>query len=234
MPAELMRAIELHRFSGEVNLAAGTKTFRRSLRNHALFRELADLAKEPHVRTKIAERVATLSRAEIDAKYENPFDAALSAYLTVLGDTAEPEVVIEAASAAASAPNCWWTVGISRELLIRAVATGHVQSAHVWAVDTSVLMSGWKETLAENYRQWFDQQKVHNSAETYSLVFLRLLSDAQSMGQQSASLVLPPQNDRPVVSLNPRRRNKNRPRPAHGGTVIRHRSRMARASQLRS
>ena len=45
--ADVMRAIEQYRFSGEVNLAAGTKAFRRGLRNHELFRKLAELAKEP-------------------------------------------------------------------------------------------------------------------------------------------------------------------------------------------
>ncbi len=225
---ELTRAIEQHRFSAEVNLAAGTKAFRRGLRHHELFRELADLANEPQVRSEIAERVAMLSHAEIDATYENPFDAALSAYLTVLGDTAEPEVVIEAASAATSAPNCWWTVGISRELLMRAVATGHVQSPQVGYVDTSVLIPAWKDTLAESYRQWFDEQRVDSSVETWSFVFLHLLRDAQPMGQKNASLVSPPESDRPIVSLNLRRRNRNRPRAAHSGTVIRHRSRIAR------
>lgn len=228
--AELTRTIEQHRFSAEVNLAPGIKGFRRGLRNHELFRELADLAKEPHIRNQIAERVAMLSRVEIDASYENPSDAALSAYLTVLGDTAEPEVIIEAASVAASAPNCWWTPGVSRELLMRAVATGHVQSPRLAYTDAGMLTSGWKETLAEGYREWFHQQRVDNSVQPWSLVFLHFLSDAQSMGQQGAPLIPPPQSDRPIVSLNFRRRNKNRLRTGRSGAVIGHRSRMDRAS----
>src|SRR5438094_5040 len=89
-------------------------------------------------RREIVKRIAALSGAEIDKRYENGFDAALSAYLTVLADTAEPEVITEAASAAASAPNCWWTVGISRDLLMRVIATGHLQSAPVVYLDASV------------------------------------------------------------------------------------------------
>jgi len=75
--ADVMQAIEEYRFSAEVNLAAGTKAFRRGLRNHELFRELAELAKEPQARSEIVKRIAALSRAEIDKHYENHFDAAL-------------------------------------------------------------------------------------------------------------------------------------------------------------
>jgi hypothetical protein len=224
-----MQAIEQYRFAAEVNLAAGTKAFRRGLRNHELFRELAELAKEPQVQREIAERIATLSRAEIDTRYENGFDAALSAYLTVLGDTAEPEVITQAASAAVSAVNCWWTVGISRELLMRAVATGHVRFAPMGRLAAGVLTSGWKETPAERFQEWFDERKGHSSVETWSRD-LRILTDAQPTGHLDAPVVPPPEKDQPSVPSNLRRRNKNRPRPAHRGAQTNHRSRMGRAS----
>src|SRR6266478_427717 len=99
--ANVMQAVEQPRFSAEVNLAAGTKAFRRGLRGHDLFRKLAELAKNAESRVAVAKRVEELSQAEIDMRYENRFDAALSAYLTVLGDTAQPETVAKAASAAA-------------------------------------------------------------------------------------------------------------------------------------
>ena len=228
--ADVMQAIEQHRFAAEVNLAAGTKAFRRGLRSHALFRKLDEFAREPQARREIVERIASLSRAEIDTRYENGFDAALSAYLTALGDTAEPELIAEAASAAASAPNCWWTVAISRELMMRAVATGHLQSAPVVYLDANVLTSAasWKETLAEEFRQWFDERRVDSSVESRDLV-LRVLNFAQSAGQHGTSVATPPDNEEPIVSLNLRRPKKGRQRHGTRPTQIRHRSRMAHA-----
>jgi len=126
--AEIMQGIEQYRFSSELNLAAGTKAFRRGLREHDLVRRLADLAKEAETRVIVANRIEELSQAGIDTRYENRFDAALSAYLMVLSDTEMPEIVAKAAAAAAKAPNCWWTAGFSRELLMHAVATGVAQA----------------------------------------------------------------------------------------------------------
>jgi hypothetical protein len=81
------------------------------LREHDLVRRLTDLAKEADTRVTMAKRVEELSLAAVDARFENRFDAALSAYLMVLRDTAQPEIVANAASAAANAPNRWWTLG---------------------------------------------------------------------------------------------------------------------------
>jgi hypothetical protein len=123
------------------NLAAGTKAFRRGLREHGLVIGLTDLAKEAETRVTVAKRVEELSLAEIDSRYENRFDAALSAYLLVLSDTATPEIVAKAASAAAKAPNCWWTVGLSRELLMRAVATGFAEAPSARNMDSLTVLA---------------------------------------------------------------------------------------------
>ncbi len=119
---EVMQKIEDHRFSAEVNLGAGSKAFRRSLQSHEMFRALVELVKEPGGGSEaIAKRVADLSARPIDPQYENAFDAALSAYLTALGETAKPDLIVEAASAAAGACNCWWTNAISTDLLAHAL-----------------------------------------------------------------------------------------------------------------
>src|SRR6266404_4487639 len=128
---DVMQKIEDHRFSAEVNLAAGSKAFRRNLQNHEMFRALVELMKEPGATEAIAKRVADLSARPTDLQYENSFDAALSAYLTALGETATPDLIAEAASAAARACNCWWTTAISRDLLVHALATGVVGQPRV-------------------------------------------------------------------------------------------------------
>src|ERR1700693_3830765 len=151
--ADVMQEIERHSFSSEVNLAAGTKAFRRGLRMHALFRTLVDLARDAKTRSAVAKRVEEIAANEIDDRYENRFDAALSAYLTVLGDTAQPGTVAKAAMAATRAQNCWWTVGISRELIINAVSTGWADTATAaWHLVPAALMQG------------VTSQKVHGSS----------------------------------------------------------------------
>ena len=127
--AEIMNAIEQHRFSSELNLAAGTKAFRRGLRSHILFQQLAEAAKDPRARSVVAKRIEQLADEPVDLQYENRYDAALSAYLTVLADTAEPEVIAKAASASAKAANTWWAGDISRELITHAIATGYTNWA---------------------------------------------------------------------------------------------------------
>ncbi len=122
--AEIMREIEEHRFSSEVNLAAGLKGFRRTLRTHPLFRQLVQAVREVDARVALARHVEELADRAVDPRYENRYDAALSAYLTVLSDSAQPETIAKAATAAAKAPNTWWTAGISRDLMAHAVASG--------------------------------------------------------------------------------------------------------------
>jgi hypothetical protein len=227
---EVMQTIEQDRFSAEVNLAAGTKAFRRGLRSHPLVHELAEFAKDPQSRREIAERISTLSRAQTDARYENPFDAALSAYLTVLGDTAEPDSIAEAASAVASAQNCWWAVGISREMLMRTAATGHLRSTPVVYLDANLLVSetGWKGALAEKFPDWFSERRVDTSAEMRRWV-LHVLYSAQSTGRYPEAVPTQPENDEPMVPLDVRRSKKNMRRHVHRSTPTRHRPWMARA-----
>jgi hypothetical protein len=224
--SDLMNAVEQDRFSAELNLAAGTKAFRRGLRNHPLFRELVELAENAQARSAIAERIAALSRVEIDARYENRLDAALSAYLTVLADTGEPDVIAQAASAAAVAPNCWWTVEIARDLLMRAVATGHAQVSPVQPLDASVLASAWRETVAKRFQEWFDERKVDSPVETWAWL-LDVLDSAQVTGQQGSSLAAPLQGNRTVVPLSLGRRSKNRRRSVRRGISLRHGPRTA-------
>ena len=64
--AEIMNAIEQHRFSSELNLAAGTKAFRRGLRSHILFQQLAEAAKDPRARSVVAKRIEQLADEPVD------------------------------------------------------------------------------------------------------------------------------------------------------------------------
>lgn len=127
--ADVIAAIEDHRFSAEVNLAAGTTAFRRGLHSHHLVIYLIELAGKPEVRAEVAKRIGDLSAREIDPRYENVYDAALSAYLTVLSETAGPDVIAETAKVACTARNCWWTEGLAKELLTSATASVRTSSS---------------------------------------------------------------------------------------------------------
>ena len=122
--AETMTAIEQEQFAAQMNLAPGTRAFRRMLRGHSLFRQLSASAREHSA--AIVARIETIGAIEIDGRYENPFDVALSAYMTALSDSAGPEFTSRAARAVLNTPNCWWSLGIAREALLQTVASGPI------------------------------------------------------------------------------------------------------------
>ena len=133
--AETMAAIEQEKFAAEMNLAAGTKAFRRAIREHGLFHRLSELAKENP--SEVAERIETISRIEADERYENRFDTALSAYLMVLSDVAEPEVASNASRAVLRTPKIWWASGVAREILLQTVAVGANREQGLVYLETS-------------------------------------------------------------------------------------------------
>jgi hypothetical protein len=202
--AETMRAIEQDEFAAEMNLAAGTKAFRRRLREHNLFRRLTELAKENPA--EVAGRIEGISHLEIDQGYENPFDTALSAYLMALSDVAEPERISKAAAAVLRTPKCWWASGLARELLLQTVAVGAIGAG----VD-------WREAVYARVNNWLTA--VHASGtETTIRELLRAVSAGQPAGQGNNVIEFPSPAKRAVShqhivpkELIRRRRNSSRP-----------------------
>lgn len=229
--AEIMQGIEQYRFSSELNLAAGTKAFRRGLREHDLFRRLAELATDAQARAAVAKRVEELSGTEIDASYENRFDAALSAYLTVLGDVAEPEVLGKAAEAVTKTPNTWWAVGISHELLMRAIARGWVRAQEAPYADIAAYFPGtpWREALRDKVQASITHTTVSASTENMHKI-LRALHDAEMHAQipQASNVIvmpLPTEEGERVVWNTRGRRRTARHKEARGSGSVQSRSR---------
>ncbi len=166
-------------------MPAGTRAFRRGLRNHSLFLRLAEEAKDPAARAAVAKRIEDLAATPIDTRYENRYDAALSAYLTVLADTAEPETVAKAASAAARAVNTWWTAGISRELIARAVATGWAETPAVWHVVPTRLVAGvdWHKALRVNLQKIWSAEIPVTMKTVVGNQILKALREAEVKAQ---------------------------------------------------
>jgi hypothetical protein len=109
---DVMRKVEDHGFSAEMNLVSGSKAFHKGLRNHPVFRELLEALKEPHAPDRILQQIIELSTQPVQPHFENPFDVALTVYLTAL-DLHRPDLVRRAAENVSKAPNCWWAAEMS-------------------------------------------------------------------------------------------------------------------------
>ncbi len=208
-----MHEIEQYRFSSVLNLAAGTKAFSRALRRHELFRDLVGQMRDASSRAKVAERVEDLAAAQADERYENRFDAALATYLTALDDTAQPEVIAKAATAAAKARNTWWTVGISHDLLTRAIATGFARApAPAQAIPEDFVRPPWQRV----FRNWWadrEEQIVANESAVQSrLTALMGVGSVKEQIPKESNLIVMP---RPDEEGNPET-DKLRPRRRHG------------------
>ena len=116
---EVISAIEDSQFAAESNLASGSKTFHLNLRRHRMVSELAKHMKEPLVAEAILKRVVELAGKPVQPLFENPFDTALTAYLTAL-EIQSPELLRHAAEAVVNTPNCWWAAEMSLRLLAQA------------------------------------------------------------------------------------------------------------------
>ena len=118
--------IESSVFCAEMNLAAGKKLFLRFLRSNPVFIELCEAAHNPEGTRQIKSRLLDLVRTETQSEHEHPYDVALAAYLLALDDTAEPDIIAEAAREMAGLPNGTWSTMLAREILLRATSTGQL------------------------------------------------------------------------------------------------------------
>ena len=116
---EMFSAVEDHGFAAEANLASGSKAFHSGLRNHRVFRDLMELMKEPNTPQEVLKRIVQLASRPVQMRFENPYDTALTTYLTAL-DLKSPELVERGAEAVSRAPNCWWGREMSLRVLERA------------------------------------------------------------------------------------------------------------------
>jgi hypothetical protein len=187
--AETMAAIERDEFAAEMNLAAGTKAFRRAVREHELFDRLSELAKENP--SEVLERIETISRSAVDERYENPFDTALSAYLMVLRDVAGPEIASKIVQAVLRTPKTWWASGLARELLLQTVAMG--------AIGVGV---DWRNHMRVN--EWFVALHSSSGRDTTMRELLDAVSAGQPTGRVSNVIEFPPPEARTMSHVVPK------------------------------
>jgi len=116
---ELFEAIEGHRFSAAVNAASDLNHFLQAVDSTPEFRKLLVLLPASDARARVQERLLEVAATKIDRAYENPWDAALTAYLYLLWKTDKRQALI-AANRLLSCVNCWWSQKLAQELVASA------------------------------------------------------------------------------------------------------------------
>jgi hypothetical protein len=178
--AESMAMIEQDEFAAQMNLAAGTTAFRRAIRRHEMFHRLLELARNNP--SEVAGRIEAISGIEVDERYENRFDTALSAYLMVLSDVAEPEVVSKASQAVLRTPKIWWASGVARELLLQTVAVGAIEVG-----------ADWRESIYVRFNEWFGALHSSLGRDTATSDLLKAVSAGQPTGRGRNIIEFPSQ-----------------------------------------
>ncbi len=116
---ELLEAIEGHRFSAVVNVASDLNHFLQALASTPEFRKLLVLLSARDDRARVLERLLEVAARAVEPAYENPWDAALTAYLYLIWRTDKRQALI-AANRVLSCANCWWSEKLAQELVASA------------------------------------------------------------------------------------------------------------------
>jgi hypothetical protein len=148
---KLFEQIESNRTAAVVNVASGKSSFFRNILSLPAVTELGELCKEPANAADVLRRVIALSAQAVDERYENPFDACLSAYLLILQEE-RPDLAQVAAAAIRRAANCWWSVDLARGILNRKMIrtspqeSGNVEIANIFHLPSSSTRFDGNET----------------------------------------------------------------------------------------
>jgi len=104
---DIMTSLEGHEFAAGVNVASDFRTLQGLIRKDESVRSLSHALTAHDARDRVLRRVQDLARREVDARYENPWDVALTVYVLALhaGNALAGRM---AAFAAQRAPRCWW------------------------------------------------------------------------------------------------------------------------------
>lgn len=119
--ASTLEEIESNEFAVRLGVASNFRTFLRAAQQEeAVWRVLRELYSQGGrlVLSQILQRVLELSNEQVDFRYENPWDTALTVYLWLLS-LKDSEAAETAASAVSRALNCWWATKIARSVLLR-------------------------------------------------------------------------------------------------------------------
>jgi hypothetical protein len=117
--SDLFAFIESGVFAAEIGLVGGYKHLIRVLENDRPISSLASLIEDRDSAERCLNRILEISAYPIDARFKNPLDGALAAYLFALA-AIHPDLGRIAAPAVLRCPNCWWAKRLASEMIYRA------------------------------------------------------------------------------------------------------------------
>ena len=109
---EPILVIESHEFAARVNVASDFGTFAAAMEAHEAFAD----ARQPAYAARIAQRALELIRRRVDIRYENPWDAALAAYILLLLHTSRGLARVVSAGVL-QLPQLWWASKLARHVV---------------------------------------------------------------------------------------------------------------------
>jgi len=119
MTHPIFTRIESPSFAAELNLASSMSLADRVLEVSEATRALREMyAHEDSFFEDVLERIEQLAQVDIDPRYENPYDAALCAYLWTM-DKLNPELGLVAAELVAHSRQTWWARQFATRILAR-------------------------------------------------------------------------------------------------------------------
>ncbi len=122
---EIIREIESPEFRYFGDIASGERIFVRLLAESKAFADLKDALKSPANEAAVLRRIAYLAEAEVDARYENPWDVAITAYVVAMIHT-NSTLGRLAMVAARRAQNSWWLTHVVSEAKVLPVSVQRI------------------------------------------------------------------------------------------------------------
>ncbi|MCK4578557.1 MAG: hypothetical protein KAU50_07185, partial [Candidatus Marinimicrobia bacterium] len=113
---DIFRKIESHETSAQLNLTSNLRHFFMYAERVECIQELKNALKDTICITETLKRILSLSKEDIDFRYENPYDSAITIYLWVLFLQSEIAGKV-AANIASKLRHGWWAPRYARKVL---------------------------------------------------------------------------------------------------------------------
>lgn len=152
----LFETIESSNFRFAVNQASGFRSFKRLVREQEVYDELKRLVRGDDALAegyRVVTRIRYLLSLDTDMRYENPYDAAIAAYLLALSTSQFPYVE-NIAHFVTSKPRFWWAAKVAYEVVAMEQREHELKAANVFTMHDT--LSGGRYTAFQRSRDVAD------------------------------------------------------------------------------
>ena len=149
---EVLEAIENRETAVRLNVANDWRAFYRGILGSPEVRALDRFLALPATADAVLKRVRSLAEREIDPRYENMWDVALTIYVVMLMRR-NPVVGRMALQVAQGARQCWWVYQAARRLpdgLMPRISSGSSSAPPPYPYDTTILRVSEGDIDADN------------------------------------------------------------------------------------